>query len=267
MWASGPVTLSTGTSGTIPLSLPRKWIGDLLHFARKVPSLPVQRTMELASLAAIRDQCARKPSWPAIFLKAYAVVCQEIPELRRSYLARPYARLWQHAESTASVAITRRYRNEDAVFFIKIPAPETRSIRELDDLLRMHREAPIESVGSYRRLIRTTRCPRWLRRAIWSIGLNWSGNVRRKFFGTFGMSVYSSTGSDSLHPISPLTTLINYGPISGTGSVPVRIVYDHRVMDGPVVAASLRRLEACLVTSVLEELRSESSDEPRLRAA
>jgi hypothetical protein len=267
MWANKPMPLFTGTSGPIPLSSPRKWIGDLLHFARAVPSLPVQRAMELAPLIAVRERCLRTPSWPAIFLKAYSLVCRELPELRRSYLPRPYARLWQHADSTASVAVMRRYRNEDAVFFIKIPNPETHSTWELDDLIRRHREAPIESIGSFRRLIRITRCPRLLRRMIWSLGLNWNGRLRCKFFGTFGLSVYSSTGSDSLHPISPLTTLLNYGPIGATGSVTVRIVYDHRVMDGPVVAAALRRLEECLKTNVLEELRGDTDGGPRLRAA
>ncbi len=47
--------------------------------------------------------------------------------------------------------------------------------------------------------------------------------------GTFGVSVYSGLGARSLHPISPLTTTLNYGTIGKDGDVSVRIVYDHRV--------------------------------------
>jgi len=247
--------IHTFNHAAIPLSLPRKWIGDVLHFARQIPSVSVQYRMELAPLVAIRRVSERKLSWPAIFLKAYSLVCRDIPELRRSYLSRPYARLWQHADSSASIAVTRRYRDEDAVFFVKIYQPELRSIWELEDLLRQHREDPIETLGCFRRLIRTTRYPRFLRRMLWSISLNWSGRLRRKHFGTFALSVYSSTGADSPHPLSPLTTLLNYGPIGPTGSVVVRIVYDHRVMDGLVVAKALRQLDECLLGTVLDEIR------------
>jgi hypothetical protein len=249
------MTTDTKARGTIPLSLPRKWIGDLLHFSKQVPSIPVQYTMDLGGLAASRGMSTERVSWPAIFIKGYSLVCRDLPELRRSYLSLPYRRLWQHADSTASVAVSRRYRDEHAVFFMKIRHPDTLSLGELDGLLRQHREAPIESIGSFRRLIRITRHPRFLRRLIWSIGLNWSGKLKQKYFGTFGMSVYSSTGADSPHPLSPLTTLINYGPISPAGLVTVHIVYDHRVMDGLVVADALRRLEVHLRTTVLEEIR------------
>jgi hypothetical protein len=242
--------------GAIPLSLPRKWVGDLLHFARKVPSIPVQYAVDLAPLVAARRMPGCGVSWPAIFLKAYGLVCRETPELRRSFLSRPFPRLWQHGESTASVAVSRPFGGEPAVFFVKIREPESRSLQELDEILQHHREAPWDSVGSFRRAVRVSRYPLPIRRAVWSLGLNWSGRWRAKFFGTFGLSVYSSTGADSPHPISPLTTLLNYGPISPAGSTMVRVVYDHRVMDGLTIANALRRLDEHLHTTVMDELRN-----------
>lgn len=244
------------SEGSVPVSLPRKWVGDLLHFARQIPSVPVQYAMELGPLVALRRRPGCEISWPAIFLRAYGLVCRDIPELRRSYLTRPFHRIWQHAGSTASVAVSRTFRDEQAVFFVKIREPEGRSLQELDGLLRHYREAPWDSIGCLRRIARTTRYPLPIRRALWSLGLNWSGRWRDKYFGTFGLSVYSSTGADSLHPLSPLTTQLNYGPIGPTGSVIVRIVYDHRVMDGLTVASALRRLDEHLHTTVIDELRS-----------
>ena len=77
--------------------------------------------------------------------------------------------------------------------------------------------------------------------------------------GTFGLSVYSSHGAESLHPLSPLTTTLNYGVIREDGTVPVRIVYDHRVMDGATVARALALLEQTLNQDIRAELVGTSS--------
>ena len=47
---------------------------------------------------------------------------------------------------------------------------------------------------------------------------------------------YSNLGAESLHPLSPLTTTLTYGVVRPDGTVPVRVVYDHRVMDGGTIA-------------------------------
>jgi pyruvate/2-oxoglutarate dehydrogenase complex dihydrolipoamide acyltransferase (E2) component len=73
--------------------------------------------------------------------------------------------------------------------------------------------------------------------------------------GTFGLSVYSGLGAESLHPLSPLTTTLNYGVISARGAVTVRVTYDHRVMDGTTVARALARLETVLNEDLCKELR------------
>jgi hypothetical protein len=96
---------------------------------------------------------------------------------------------------------------------------------------------------------------------LWWIGLN-IGRLRPKFFGTFAFSVYSALEAESLHPLAPLTTLLNYGVIDSNGDVNVRIIYDHRVMDGATVARALKRLEEILNTSILDEIRSLPKNEP-----
>src|SRR4051812_45724568 len=58
----------------------------LLHFARAIRTVPVQRRMQLAPLIAARAACADKPRWTAIFAKAYALVAVENPVLRRAYV-------------------------------------------------------------------------------------------------------------------------------------------------------------------------------------
>src|SRR5947209_2189270 len=237
------------------LSLPRRFICDLLHFARQVPTVPVQRRMNLAAVVAARQAAAPRPSWPAIFTKAYAFVCAARPELRRSYLSFPRPHLYEHPIAVASVAVERRFGHEDAVFFGLVNSPHALSLAELDRRLRSFKELPLEQVGGFRHALRVSALPRPLRRLAWWVGLNVSGRKRAHFMGTFGLSVYAGLGAASLHPLSPLTTTLNYGVIDADGTVDVRLIYDHRVMDGSTIARALNDLERVLTCEILAELR------------
>jgi len=234
------------------LSLPRRWISDLLYFARQVPSVPVERVMHLAEVQDIRQRV--EISWPALFLKAFGVAAQQHPELRQCLISYPWTRGYEHPDSVASVAIERRYEGEPAVFFAQIQQPEGHSLELIDRFLRDFKTAPVESIGNFRRLIRISKLPLALRRFAWWLSLKWSGVKRAKRLGTFGMSVYSSLGASSLHPLSPLSFLLNYGVMETDGRVTVRIIYDHRIVDGAVIARSLATMESLLTGVLLDEL-------------
>jgi hypothetical protein len=231
---------------SLPLSLPRLWVGDLLHFAQQVPTVPVQRRMHIGPLVSARRQAEPRPSWCALFTKAYALVAACRPELRRAYLSFPWPHLYEHPVSIASVAVERRLGEEHAVFFTQIRSPEEHTPAQLDEHLKECKEKPVESIGPFRRALRWSRFPRPVRRLLWWVGLNVSGYRRSRNLGTFGVSVYSGLGAEALHPLSPLTTTLNYGVIGEDGVVDVRIIYDHRVMDGSTVARALVELEEVL---------------------
>lgn len=239
----------------LPLSLPRRLICDYLHFARQIPTVPVQRRMELADVMAARQDAKPRPSWSALFTKAYALTCAAWPQLRRAYLAFPWPHLYQHPIPIASVAIERRFGDEEAVFFAQLREPEKLGLVEIDSRLRQYKEQPLESFGAFRRILRITRLPRPLRRVLWWTGLNVLGRKRAHFMGTYGVTVYSGLGAASLHPLSLLTTTLNYGVVEPNGSVDVRLTYDHRVMDGATVARALADLERALHHEILTELR------------
>jgi hypothetical protein len=239
---------------TIPLSLPRRLICDLLHFAHRIPTVPVQRQMNLGPLYDARSRAMPRISWCALFLKGYALMAEEVPHFRRAYMSFPYARLYEHPYSIASVAVERCYQTEEAVFFGHFRSPESQTLVALDESLLRYKEAPLEEIGLFRRAILVSRFPWPLRRFVWWLGLNQSGYKRAKRMGTFGVSVYSRLGSESLHPLSPLTSTLNYGVIGDDGSVTVRIIYDHRVMDGSTVARALALLEEILNHDVRAEL-------------
>jgi hypothetical protein len=239
----------------VPLSLPRRFICDLLHFASRVPSVPVQRRMRLADVAAARAAAQPRPGWCAVFTKAYARVAASYPALRRAYVSFPWPRLYEHPISVAMLAVERRLGDEDAVFFAPARSPELFGLTELDALVRRYKEAPLETISSFRRCLAFSRWPRPLRRWLWWVGLNVSGRKRAHYVGTFAVSSYGGLGAASLHPPSLTTSTLNFGPLEADGAVDVRLVYDHRVLDGSTAARALADLEGVLKHEILAELR------------
>src|SRR5208282_5086496 len=101
--------MSQPAGRNVPLSLPRRFICDLVHFAHQIPTVPVQRRMNLAAVVGARQVAEPRPGWPAIFAKAYAIVAAACPELRRAYLPFPWPHLYEHPVNVASIAIERRF--------------------------------------------------------------------------------------------------------------------------------------------------------------
>src|SRR3984957_14669320 len=238
-----------------PLSVPRRLIADLLHFAGRVPSIPLSRPMDVSALFAARRAHPARPSWSVIFMKAYAKVAMEHPPLRRALLEWPLARLYEHPQTNCSLAIERTFDGEEGVFFGMFRAPEGQTIGELQRSLIEFKTAPLEEIGFFRRMIRISRFPTPIRRFLWSLSLNASGRGRAKRFGTFGVTTLGGQGVEQIHPLSPLTTTLTFGPIDPKGKVTVKIIYDHRVLDGAYVARRLVDLEQMLNTVILDELR------------
>jgi hypothetical protein len=238
-----------------PLSVPRRLIADLLHFASRVPSIPLSRMMDVSALLVARKAHPGRPSWSVIFMKAYAKVAMEHPPLRRALLEWPLMRIYEHPQTNCSLAIERTFDGEEGVFFGMFRAPEGQTIGELQRSLIEFKTAPLEEIGFFRRMIRISRFPTPIRRFLWSVSLNASGRARAKRFGTFGVTTLGGRGVEQIHPLSPLTTTLTFGPIDSRGKVTVKIVYDHRVLDGAYVARRLVDLEQMLNGAILEELR------------
>jgi hypothetical protein len=246
----------------VGLSLPRRFVCDLMRHAQAVPSVPSQRRMQLGELIAARRNRPNRISWCAIFLKAYSIVSANRPELRRTYLPYLWPHLYEHPFNVGNFSLERQYRGEEGVFFAQVRQPELLSLEELDAIVRHHQAAPIEDIPSFRRTLLLSRLPMPLRRLVWWLGLYIDGGYRAHFFGTFGISVVASLGAAGLHLLSPLTTTINYGTFESDGAIDVRLTYDHRVLDGAPVARALAALEEVLRTEILDELRRQPVTKP-----
>jgi hypothetical protein len=238
----------------IPLSRARRLVIDFLHFAAGMPTVPVQRRIHLQPTIDARTALDARPAWTAIFVKAFAIVSAEQSELRRAFIKLPWRHLFEYPLPIASIAIERDFEGEKAVLIARIKDPAALDLPEITRRLRSFAQDPVDKLKHFRRALRMCRYPRLVRRMLWWYGLN-SGPWRMRHFGTYGVSVYSALGAESLHPLSPLTCILNYGVFSPDGNVDVRLVYDHRVTDGAVVARALARLEEVLAGPIVDELR------------
>ncbi|WP_431320565.1 hypothetical protein [Rhizobium sp. YTU87027] len=242
----------------IKLSPSRRLVGDLMRFSIGVPRVTVQRQMNLGPLQQARTAQQSKTSWTVLFLKGYALLSQDVPDLRRAYVKLPRPQLYEYPVSIASVAHEREYEGERIVLLSTIEDPEHRSIAEIEQLFLAARSKPIHEIKQFRKALKFARAPGPIRWLLMWLGLN-LGRQRGRRFGTFQLSVYSGLGAESLNPMTPLTTIFNYGSISEDGTVTVRIHYDHRVMDGANVARALIRFENILNGAVTDEVRGMAS--------
>lgn len=224
-----------------------------------MPSVPMQRRMELGDVVKARYAQEDRVSWCAIFLKAYSIVSANHPELRRSYMPFPWPHLYEHPINVGSFTVERRYRKEEGVFCVQVPQPELLSLRELDETVRYYKTVSIKDVPSFNRALRLSWLPLYLRRSIWWLALYADGTRRADIFGTFCISVVASLGGPGLHVLSPLTTTLNYGTFEPNGTLDVRLVYDHRVIDGANMARIMSELEEVLHGPILNELLANPS--------
>jgi hypothetical protein len=241
---------------TVAISPARRLVCDVMHFSQRVPLVVVERRMQLADVGLARAAVPTRPSWFAIFAKAYGVVAIRRPELRRSYMSLPWPRLFEHARNIAVMPIERRLREEEVVLYVPLADPEQRSLADLDQCIHWHKNEPLGNISFFRTQLWTSRLPRPLRRLMWWLGLNLLGRVRAYFYGTFGVTSVGSLGATAVTLLSPLTTTLTYGAFDRDGSVPVRLCFDHRVMDGGGPARALAEVEDLLHGEILAELRS-----------
>lgn len=238
---------------TLPLSLPRRWIGDLVAFSRRVPTVAFERTLRVPDLIEARRNAADPPGWCPLVTRAFGLVSSRQPELRRSYLEFPFPRLYEHPFSVAAIAINREFQGEPAVFPGLMQAPENLSLREIEARVKQFTSGPIEELGCYRRLIRTTKLPRPLRRLLWWYGLCTTGKQKSAIFGTFSVNSVASLRMEVTQYLTPITTAIYYD-LPRSGKLKVRLAIDHRVFDGAIMSRALGQFEKVLNTEMAAEV-------------
>jgi hypothetical protein len=238
------------------LSVPRRLIADLMHASVRVPFVSLRRSLNVHPLLEARALAVPQPGWAAIFVKAFSLVAKEQPVLRTLYVRWPWPGFYELPRSVAIVAIARVEDGEDCVLPQKVPAADMLPLSDVDTLIRHAKDAPVEEVPAFRKVIQVTRLPLPLRRLFWSIGLNF-GRQHANWFGNFGVTSVAAYGAGELHALSPGPFLLSYGVVAPDQTIDVVIRWDHRITDAAPIAKALTRLEQVLNTEISAELRSQ----------
>jgi hypothetical protein len=237
---------------TIPITNQRSLVLDIAHFARRVPVFPVERTFDLAALAAARAAAQPRIAWSVLFMKAQALVAARRPELRQGYFGWPWPRIVEWPTSVGTIVVSREDEGQERLCWARFSQPENHALTELNGHLWWYRHRPLEQ--TFKSQLQFSRLPMPLRRCIWWWMLNVAGAKRAHRFGTFSISSLASEKSLNRGHPSLLTTSLTYGPLDDRGNCLITMLCDHRILNGIAAARALADLEATLNGEILSEL-------------
>lgn len=244
-------------------SLPpaRRLVIDMIELGRSIPHHHVERLFDFSALIEPRARSTPRVSWNVLLIKAFALAAQQVPQLRQSYLRWPWPRLYEHATSTLALAVQREDAEGERLFWGRIKDPACRTLAELQEAVDRFKNTPVHEV--FRSQLRLARLPGPLRWLLWRLGYSFSGKLRAKEYGTFGLSTLAAQGVYNRTYPSILASNLTIGPLDEHGRGLVGLLYDHRIMDGVAAVRALRLIEKALHGPVALELENLS----RLAAA
>jgi len=241
------------------ISTPRRFIIDLMRASAGVPFVSLSRPLNVRQLVEARAASARPPGWAAIFVKAFCLVAKDELVLRTLYARWPWPHFYELPRSIAMVAIARVEDGEDCVLPERLARADELPLSEIDAQIRRAKDAPIEAIPAFRRILKATRLPMPLRRLLWAVALN-IGRLHANNFGSVTVTSVAAYGGGQLHAISPGPFVLSYGRLATDQTIDVVIRWDHRVSDAALIAKVLTRLEQVLNGEIAAELRKLGAD-------
>jgi hypothetical protein len=234
-------------------------IADFMWAVSDIGRVSVTRPVAFRNLITARGELGAAPSWTAIFVKGFALVAAEIPELRRVYFSLPWPHLYEYADSTVCIIHERWIMGDLGLLPLRFHKPNVVPVQQLSEMIRRAAAAPTEEARFHRKLIAVARLPLLARRLILAVCMN-VPRLRREM-GTYGVSSAARWRTDLGTSRTPQPCLLSYGPANADGNVVVRLTFHHRVFDGALAGRALARLEEVLNSSIVEELRDLAKSE------
>lgn len=249
--------------GTVKTISPlRRLIIDLMHASRNIPFVSLARTLHIRPLLEARAALARPPGYAAIFVKAFAIVARDEPVLRTLYAKWPLPCFYELPRNVAMVAIARVEKGEACVLPQRVCHPDALPLADVDAVIRTGKEAPIDQVPMFRKILLASRLPLPLRRLAWAVGVNF-GRQRGNYFGNFAVTGVAACGGGELHALSPGPYILSFDVVKPDQSIDVIIRWDHRVTDAALIAQTFSRLEQVLNGEIAAELWALRAAEPK----
>jgi hypothetical protein len=95
------------------ISLPRRFIADLMRASRGVPFVTLRRHLDISELLKARALVAQPPGWAAIFVRAFGLIAKDQPVLRTLYAKWPWPHFYELPHSVGLVTIARTEAGEE----------------------------------------------------------------------------------------------------------------------------------------------------------
>jgi hypothetical protein len=222
------------------ISLSRRVIVDLMRASAGVPFVAVRRTLSIERLAGARKGLSNRPAWAVIFAKAFAILAQEQPILRRAYLKWLWPHFYEFPQTVAMIVIAPDAA-PDGVLLYPIKAPDLTALAEADARVRKAKTQSIEATPFFRKTLMVTRLPNPLRWLAWTIGLNF-GRQHGNYLGTLLVTSVAAFGGGEVEARGPQPFILSYDRVSGDGTINVMIRWDHRITDAAVIGVALSGL-------------------------
>lgn len=235
----------------------RAMVLDVIHRANKVPSFPVERRVDVASIDDARRSTNVRISWTAVFCRAYGLASREHAPLRQMWMTWPWPRIYQSQQCVIAIAVNRQMQSGERLFFGRVSAPDSRSLSDIQrDLDRFQNDPPSRVFQSQ---WRGARLPTALRRLAWWWRMDVDHKNRARRMGTGSISSLAGQGvTNRLHPCM-MTSSLSFGPMEDDGRCLLTLQCDHRVIDGAAAARALNGICQAATSQVLSELRAIST--------
>ena len=241
-------------SGRFSIPRSRRLTLDVLHFHRQVDTCAHDRQFHLSRVAELRSRAPVRISWSILFIKAFAIIAAHRPVLRQTFQRWPWGHIYQHPCNVAMLATHRMHRDEAWVFHSRFRQPESKTLIELQARLDRYLTEPVQE--AFQIQWQLSGLPTFVRRFLWWWTLNVAVAKRTHRVGTFFLTTLASKGVEIQDPPAYFTSNLTYGPLDEKKRCRVTMSYDHRLMDGSMVADCLIELETVLNGSIANELES-----------
>jgi len=248
----------------IKLSNGRRLVDEVIRSGGKMTMATYARDFDLTELCKLRKRAKPRIDWNVIYMKAYAIIARDFPQLRQCYVGFPWPYAYQYEKNVALITLSREHDGEDRLLFARFNQPEGDSLVELQRKFDSLRRSPVLEVKQFRKQIRFANLPYPVRRLTWWMLFNLFPRKRLNIFGTFGMTISRFRDAHlTTNALGPNTTILGIDVLPTNGIARFTLTFDHQILDGAPVLNLIHSVYQTLTGAIADELAGLEGPRPR----
>src|SRR4029079_168335 len=130
----------------------------------------------------------------------------------------PVPRFVDYPVSAAAIAVERELDGESVGCPLIVTDPASLSLRDLSQRIHQAKTASVDEVAEFARIRRIVALPWPIRPLALRLGYV-IPPARFEYYGTFGVTTVVADGAELLNLVSPLPTVVSYGPMRNSGEI------------------------------------------------